>query len=208
VIWRRQRLRARGLRGQAMVETALILPILLLIVLGTLEFGFAFDHNLTLEYATREGARTGSALANGGGPLGCNSLAGQSPNAASVDPAIVAAVERVLTSHGSPVILDNVGEIHIFRADATGNETSDVNVWTYTPGTGPIVDGTPLDFTPDPSQQGWPACGRDNSGANPDFLGVSLSYTYHLQTPLGAFVNILNIGMHDRTVMQLNPTNK
>ncbi len=49
----------------------MVLPIFLLLILGTLEFGIAFDHNLTLEYATREGARTGSALANGGGPLGC-----------------------------------------------------------------------------------------------------------------------------------------
>ncbi len=73
----------RGARGQGLVEFAMLVPIFMLLLLGMLEFGFAFDQNLTLEYATREGARVGSALANGGGTLGCG--AGQSPNAATVD---------------------------------------------------------------------------------------------------------------------------
>ena len=38
----------------------------MLILFGMLEFGFVFSHNLTLQYATREGARTGALLANGG----------------------------------------------------------------------------------------------------------------------------------------------
>ena len=56
-------------RGQGLVEFAMLVPFFLLLLLGMLEFGFAFDQNLTLEYATREGARVGSALANGGGAL-------------------------------------------------------------------------------------------------------------------------------------------
>ncbi len=62
----RRHLRAAQ-RGQSLLEMTMILPVFLLLVLGTLEFGMAFDHNLTLEYASREGVRTGSALANGGG---------------------------------------------------------------------------------------------------------------------------------------------
>lgn len=189
-----------------MVELALVLPILLLIVLGTLEFGLAFDHHLTLEYATREGARTGAALANGGGQLGCS--AGQSPNAAGVDPAIVAAVERVLTSEGSPVALDQISDIRIYAADTSGNEAGPVNVWIYAPGQGPIIDGRQLDFKADSATQSWGACSRNNGGANPDYLGVSLKYTYRLQTPMGNLLAIVSLGMNDRTVMQLNPTNK
>lgn len=192
-------------RGQAVVETAMVLPVLLLIVLGTLEFGMAFDHNLSLEYATREGARTAAALANGGGPLGCGS--GQSPNASNVDPAIIAAVERVLNSPGSPLDVSEVSEIRIYRANAAGKEAGPVNVWTYAPGAGPVVGGKALDFVPNASQQSWPACSRTN-GANPDYAGVSLRYRYDLQTPLGQLISMIDIHMQDRTVMSLNPTNQ
>lgn len=200
------RARQAAERGQAMVELALILPVLLLIVLGTLEFGLAFDHNLTLEYSTREGARTGAALANGGGQLGCAS--GQSPNAANVDPAIVAAVERVLTSDGSPVALNQVSQIRIYKANAAGDESGPVNAWIYAPGQGPVIDGRQLDFKPNLLIQSWATCGRNNGGANPDYLGVSLDYTYRLQTPMGNLLAIVTLGMHDQTVMQLNPTNQ
>jgi Flp pilus assembly protein TadG len=47
----------KGRRGQAMVEFALILPILLLLVIGIVEFGRAWNISQTLTDAAREGAR-------------------------------------------------------------------------------------------------------------------------------------------------------
>jgi Flp pilus assembly protein TadG len=44
-------------RGQALVELALIAPIFLLLVLGAIEFGAAFQARITLTNAAREGAR-------------------------------------------------------------------------------------------------------------------------------------------------------
>src|SRR6185295_6441107 len=132
--------RKRG-RGQALVELALIVPILLLILTGTIEFGFVFTHNLTLEYATREAARVGAALYNGGGALGCG--AGQSPNWTDVDPLIIAAAERVLASPGSHVVSSRVSQIVIYRVDSAGNAIAGTsNVWNYSPGAGPIPQGT------------------------------------------------------------------
>jgi hypothetical protein len=195
------RLSAR--RGQSLVETALILPVLLLIVCGTLEFGFAFDHHLTLQYATREGARVGSALVNGGGTLGCG--AGQSPNAGTVDPAIVAAVERVLASTSSPIDLNRVSEIRIYKADANGAESGPVDRWIYAPAGGPVVDGKALDFK-STAPQTWSACGRVN-GATPDSIGVSVAYTYDMRTPMQALFGWATISMGDRSVMSMNPTN-
>ncbi|HEY6963564.1 MAG TPA: TadE/TadG family type IV pilus assembly protein [Gaiellaceae bacterium] len=46
--------------GQAMVEMALILPILLMIILGIVQFGIAFNNYITLTDATRAGARKAS----------------------------------------------------------------------------------------------------------------------------------------------------
>jgi len=46
-------------KGQAMVEFALILPVLLLLVMGIAEFGMMFNAYLSVQNATREGARIG-----------------------------------------------------------------------------------------------------------------------------------------------------
>jgi Flp pilus assembly protein TadG len=49
--------RTRGERGQAYVEFALILPVLLLLVMGIIQFGNAFRTYITLTDATRVGGR-------------------------------------------------------------------------------------------------------------------------------------------------------
>lgn len=46
-------------RGQATVELALLLPVILLLLFGIAEFGRAFNAYITLENAVREGARLG-----------------------------------------------------------------------------------------------------------------------------------------------------
>lgn len=52
--------RARGQRGAAAVELALVFPIFLLIVLGTIDFGYFFFVSEIVGNAAREGARAGS----------------------------------------------------------------------------------------------------------------------------------------------------
>ena len=46
-------------KGQALVEFAIILPILLMLVMGILQFGMMLNAYLTIENASREGARAG-----------------------------------------------------------------------------------------------------------------------------------------------------
>ena len=186
----------------------MIVVVIMLLILGMLEFGFLFDHTLSLSYSTREGARVGAALANGGGNLGCG--AGQSPNAATVDPLIIGAVQRVMTSPGSPVRLDRVEEIRIYKATATGAQSgTQVNVWNYNAGGGPVVDGRALDFSA--TSVGWAACARSN-GAPPDSIGVTIRYRYNFVTPLAGIMRVLSPGTFDRvtvsdgTVMALNPS--
>jgi hypothetical protein len=208
-----------GSRGQGLVEFAFIVPLFLLLLLGMLEFGIAFNRQLTLEYATREGARTGAALVNGGGTLGCSS--GQSPNAASVDPAIIASVERVLKEPSinvpllQPIELPEVQWIRIYEVTSTGTVTGRSNQWTYSPGAGPLVDGVRLDFVQ--GAVGWTVCSRSNANP-PGSLGVSISYRYQYTTPLGGLQRFIAgwwggtapaqswLAMTDKTVMQLNPT--
>jgi hypothetical protein len=211
--------RSRNRAGQSLVEFSLVVTVVMLMLLGMLEFGFVFDHHLTLEYATREGARVGSALANGGGTLGCGS--GQSPNAATVDPQIVAAVQRVVKSPGSLVVESRISQIRIYKAIPGGTtltpyptgdqDTGFANVWTWA-GVGggtDVVDGVNLDFKLSGSN-GWDACSRDN-GSTPDSIGVSLIYNYQLVTPLAAVMGFFGGGpsqitINDRTIMALNPS--
>ncbi|HEY5584947.1 MAG TPA: TadE/TadG family type IV pilus assembly protein [Ruminiclostridium sp.] len=46
-------------KGQALVEFAIILPVILLLVMGIFQFGMMLNSYLTIENASREGARAG-----------------------------------------------------------------------------------------------------------------------------------------------------
>ena len=48
------------IQGQALVETAFVLPIMLLVLMGIFEFGSIFNTYLILTNASREGARVAS----------------------------------------------------------------------------------------------------------------------------------------------------
>ena len=202
--------RSRRAAGQALVEFTLIIPVFLLILFGMIEFGFVFTHDLTIEYATREGARAGAALANGADPSGCSGSAWK-----TVDPLVIAAVQRVLQSRGQT---SNVSQIVIFRADPTSGANAGTyqNVWSYSAGGGPTLAGStaPLDFVDAKWQSGtdaWKACSRSNALPQPDSIGVSLTYTYTFQTPLAAILRFFGgaasttLTITDQTVMQLNP---
>ncbi len=179
------RLSRRGARrGQAMVEFALILPLFLIILMGMLEFGIAFDHRNAMAYAVREGARVGASLGNGG------SL----PN--GVDPAILAAVQRGLTD---PILIENITSIEIFQADTSGLPISG-KVDKYD--RAGILIGT----------AGWPATSRV-PGLNGDSIGVRVVYDFRPATPLGSLLGLFingsppytTIRMTDATVMKLEP---
>jgi len=47
-------------RGQTLVELALVLPVIILILFGTLEFGRLFHSYIVITNAAREGARLGA----------------------------------------------------------------------------------------------------------------------------------------------------
>jgi hypothetical protein len=206
-------------QGQSLVEFTMVIPILLLILLSVLDFGMAFNHHLTIEYSTREGARVGGAMVNGGGTLGCNS--GQSPNAATVDAYVIAAAQRVLASSGSPIVFANVGPIRIYELNYDGTTTGRSNLWNPTPDAGPSLidlngDGSldPLDFSP--AGGSFTPCSRtyvsQTGKIGPTSIGVSITYTYRFQFGLLGILGMINpsntlttIPIADKTVMAFNP---
>ncbi|NNE97248.1 MAG: pilus assembly protein [Acidimicrobiales bacterium] len=86
-------------RGAAMVELALLLPVLTLILFGIVEFGRAFNAKLTISHAAREGARE---LALTGDP----GLAASTAESAAqpIDPADLT-ISNTACNSGSPVEL-------------------------------------------------------------------------------------------------------
>jgi hypothetical protein len=211
--------RSSDQRGQGLFEFALVVPIFLLIIVGMLEFGFAFNHNMTLEFATREGARGGAAMANGSvkdAQCGGATLGWQ-----HVDPLVMAAVQRVLTSPGSMVDMTQISQVRIYEVRNDGSISGRGNVWQYRPGN-PTNPAVPCQL---PTQRleffevsaTWPAASRTlTSGTppvwSPDSIGVSITYTYQFRTPLGGLMRLIGGGgatsvqITDRTVMALQPT--
>jgi hypothetical protein len=198
-------------RGQGLVEFALVIPVIVLIVVSVAELGLAFGNTHTVGYGSREGARVGSALATGGYD---DCLSGPDPSL--VDATLVSAVQRILKSPGSGLDISNVQEIRIFKATSAGGETGGlVNIWQYTgERSGPEVDPGPgvenIDFSLI-GGNAWPACVRDNNGAAPDSIGVTVVYRYDFVTPLPSVVNsiaggALSLDLTETTVMSLNPS--
>ena len=199
-------------RGQGLVEFTLVLPIILVLVLSVAELGLIFSKMSSLGYGTREGARTGSALALGDRAL-CTTT---NRDPSGVDKSLVAAVQRILKTPDSGIDITKIQEIRIFEATESGAEAGPANVWTPTlPGTGPDVDPGPgtirIDFKP-PVLTPWPACDRSNGGtAGYDSLGVTIKYKYEFMTPLASFIDAvsggaLSLTLTETTVMALNPT--
>jgi Flp pilus assembly protein TadG len=188
------RRRKNGQRGQSLVEFVLIVPVFMTLALAIAEFGVAFGTNMTLVEATREGARTGAILTNGSKTLGCTGAVG----AASVDPQVIAAVQRAIEAPGTGININQVTSIVIYKANGGGS-----NTWTR--GTGPSICGTQLHFVQ--GAVGWQASARSNT-LPADPIGVSITYKHKLFTPLSALTGLFGLNeivMTDFTVMDLEP---
>lgn len=61
--------RARGERGAALVEFALVLPLLMLFVFGVIEFGGTYNNFISLRNGVREGARLAVVNDQSGGNI-------------------------------------------------------------------------------------------------------------------------------------------
>lgn len=77
--------RLRSERGAELIETALTLPLILLVVVGIIEFGFVFQKYEVITNAAREGARV--LVLPAFGPADAQTRVNQYLAAAGLDPA-------------------------------------------------------------------------------------------------------------------------
>ena len=67
--------RVTGDDGASAVEFALVVPILLILVFGIINFGFLFTSQITLNTSARDAARLGVVSPVTGSPMSCSAIA-------------------------------------------------------------------------------------------------------------------------------------
>ena len=168
-------MRARS-RGQALVEFALFIPILLLMLVGSTDISSLLDDHLNIVYATRTSARVGTVL-------------GTAPSA---DCAIVGSLRAALSS----VRNLQIQQIVIFKADPSGNPiTADEDIYP-----GSAICNSNGTISPPAITLNWAPGLRSTTPFTEDSLGVEVDYTYSFQ------LNLLGSGQftsYDRAVMPL-----
>ena len=178
--------------GAAAVETAFLITLVLLpLVIGTVEFGFAFNEWQSVATATREGARAGSAA----GPRV------DDPSTPAVDEDADCITLEATAGALTTIDGDAVSEVWIFRADADGNP-------------GPRNRYRPKVDTDDPTSvfcnrwvrigaAGWPVPTRDNTVPNRANLGVRVIFDHAWVTGLPPFTG--TVQWRNDTVMRIEP---
>ncbi len=177
------RRRLRSERGIALVESAFVIPIILMIAIGAAEMGFAMVSQLTASNAVREGARVGAA----------------GRDAASAELAILRSVEQAMCSLQNGDLL----AVEVFKADADGEPfNSSTHLNRYEP-SGPLVcDSSTTTALSCVNGCPWPPSLRSDSVVALDDLGVRVTYTHNW---VSSFVFRSPVTWTDSTVMRLEP---
>ena len=166
--------RRRGQRGQAMIETAVVLAVILALLMGVYSVStYASDQN-TAGTATRAGARLAAELGNGGYVTGAGYSGCQLNN---IDPCAVdlQVVQDVCQVAATMPFIQSIDEVDIYHPVAGGNGSNGDLYDRYT-GTScaNLVAGAPQ-YTLNLRIQTHP---------NEASVGVSLHYHYKSPTPL------------------------
>jgi TadE-like protein len=172
--WRRPRHRSRGSgRGQSLVEFTLVFPFFLILLFAVIEFAFALNALLSIDYASRQAAL---AAAEGGNQLGA-------------DCSILRTVEE---SVQTPADASRISNVVIFKANANGTPLGPQVVYNRSDGASkpcPLPDGTPDSLPYSFAGGSYTEQTRCNvlagcGSRTVDTIGVEMTYLYRWHTPL------------------------
>jgi Flp pilus assembly protein TadG len=172
----------RSEKGQAIIEFALILPILLLLLIGLIEFSFVLNSRNTVLFASRDG----SMLAAEGG---------------SLDGTDCVVLQKIDGDVVSPATSLRVQQVQIYWSDRNGDQIgSNVNVYTRSGSTScTYADGTTLTVPYTLTTAGYVESSRCNvlagcggSHTTVDTIGVRVTYQHFWLT---SFARITGSGV-------------
>lgn len=182
--------RLRREDGATLVEMAFVLPVLILLIFGSMEFGLAFKERLTVASAAASAGRTGATMGT----------------RAEADIRILEAMEVGLYDQ---VDIGVIISVEIFKADpVTGINTGPSNIYLFD-GTDPTCKWIPC---PDPSHAAfgyggtWTPDSRDTilnpGGGGLDVLGVEVIYHH---SPATNILPFLERDFTERALVRLEP---
>ena len=183
---------AEAQRGAALVEFAILAPVLILLIFGALEYGLLFKDYLSISNTTRAGARVGSAAGSG----------------ADTDWQILQAVKTAAAA--LPSGANSLDAIVVYRSSATGgappatcltgpSAASGCNRYVQADLTRPVTDFGCAAASPD---RYWcPTTRSDSQSAGPDYVGVWVQTTHGFVTKLFGTSRALR----DSVTMRIEP---
>ncbi len=180
----RPRVSARA-GGQTLAEFALIIPLFLAVLIGLIEFSFAFNAELNTSYASRAGGL----------------VAAEAGNQAAADCLILTAIE---TSFNAPADRTRIDHVDILRTNASGSTVYATSTYQRGGSTSCTKsDGSTLSVPYHAASNGYPASQRCNvlppSGCptlspartTVDTIAVQITYSYRWHTPLSAVIRLI-----------------
>lgn len=187
--------RMRDDHGQGIVEFAVVLPVLMILLMGLIEFGFFLNALNSVNYASRDAAM----------------LAAEGGRNAGADCVVLQAVERALTAPTSPA---RVERAVIYWSDANGVQMgSNENRWerigstTCTYGDGSTITVpytlTVAGYVDTDRCDVLAGCGASHPTV--DTIGVRITYRHEWVTGFGRLI-AGTISMVRATAVRMEPT--
>jgi Flp pilus assembly protein TadG len=176
--------RARN-AGQTLAEFALIVPLFLVVLIGLIEFSFAFNAALNTNYASRAGGL----------------MAAEAGNLVEADCLILRAIEG---SVNSPADKSQIDHVDIQRTNPSGSTVYSTSTYRRSGSlTCTSSGGSTLTVPYSATSSGYPASQRCNvlppSGCptltpartTVDTIAVQVTYTYPWHTPLPSLIRLV-----------------
>jgi hypothetical protein len=179
----RSGLRQRSERGATIVEFAVVFPLIIMLVMGVAEFSLAFKDWLTINHASREGARAGATAAND----------------ISADIQVLTAIEQAVTGADLQAINNVVVSDPDGGQSTTYTYTGDPTC-AWTPCPDPYAGAPPLYAPPYAAPNYLPET-RNVTAPSPGRIKVSITLTHQWFT--GLFANTSTWTAD--TIMRLEP---
>jgi Flp pilus assembly protein TadG len=178
-------------RGAALVELALVVPILVMLVVGIAEFGFGYRDRLTVQTATRTGARVGSNLGDD----------------AQTDYNILQGVKSAMGS----IAVANIDKIIVYKSTtadgavpaaclAGSSVTGSCNVYAAS---ALSAASTSFGCGSGALDTSWcPTTRSVDQGAGLDYLGVYIQVRHNF---ISGFLGSRTVTLKDKAVLRLEP---
>jgi Flp pilus assembly protein TadG len=169
---------AKASRGQTLVEFSLVLPLFMVLLLGAIEFGFAFNASLSLGFASRDATL----------------VAAESGNAPGGDCLILGKVEEDVAA---PADRRNITTVEIYWSDQSGTLKGNArNVYTRGGSMSCTArDGSTYTLPYAETASGYAEIDRcmiiagcGNGHSTVDTIGVKVAYLHPWHTPLAGLL--------------------